>query len=390
MINYKKKYNVLHFLNSGYIGGQEKSIYQLVKAFENDEEFNFGLAVSFNKGLYVSKVKELKIPVIYLGLNSGYSLKLDKAIINKLKGYHIHHFHNPMINTIILSLFSGFKIKRVLTRRGGVHNYWHEYGMKVGVKHFIAKILIKNFFDGFSGNTHHSAEFLSHSLGLKNNKTYCLYNGFDFSQFEPNSKKKDILNELDIAEWEFKIGTACHLIDLKRVDLIIRAFSLCNIDKKKLIIFGKGNRLENLQQLVGSLGLYNKVIFAGEVKNMPDYMQILNCFILASGREESFGNSVVEAMYLKIPSIIMHDGMGLREHIVHNRTGFVAKDEVDLADKIEYIFRNQEKANKIAEDASDYVFKKYSLNNMIDTYKRFYRYILIHNKNSFIEDQLSI
>ena len=42
--------------------------------------------------------------------------------------------------------------------------------------------------------------------------------------------------EMGLSEPAFLIGTACHLIPWKRVDLIINAFALWKIPNKKLII----------------------------------------------------------------------------------------------------------------------------------------------------------
>ena len=158
--------------------------------------------------------------------------------------------------------------------------------------------------------------------------------------------------------------------------MIIRSFCNSNINKKKLVIIGKGEDEYKLRKLAADLKIDKQVIFAGEVSNIADYLQILDCFILASGKEESFGNAVVEAMYLKRPSIIMNDSNGLKEHIIDNQTGFIAKDEKDIVNKIEYVFNNPEVSKKIAETASLYVSNKYSISNMKNSYKKYYLDIL--------------
>jgi len=366
-----EKIKILHFFGRGKIGGQEKALYQLLKASVNDKDIELGVAIWKQEGLYSKKIKALNIPIVDLHLKSGFSFKIDKKLSYKLKKYHIHHFHDPSPNIIFLSLISGSKIKRVFTRRGGLHDY-HNKGLKIILKYFINKILIRNFIHGYSGNTRLAADFVKQFYGIKNKSIYILYNGMFYESLKPVTPQKNILQNLNLSESEFKIGTACHLLRWKRVDLIIRSFSHCDIKKKKLVIFGKGYEEYKLKKVVKDLKLNEQVIFVGEVPSMADYFQILDCFILASGREESFGNALVEAMYSKIPSIIMSDSVGLKEHIIDNQTGFVAKDELDLANKIEYIYNNPEISKIIARDASSYVFDKYSISNMVKAYKKFY------------------
>jgi len=371
-----KKIRVLHFGGGGGIGGQEKAMYQLFKSFINDKEFDFGAAMGKSDTLFYSqKLKELHIPVIELGFKGGTSFKINKKILVELKKFNIHHFHDPTPNLILLSLLSGSGIKRAFTRRGGFHNYRNK-GLKIRLKYFINRILVKNFFHGYSGNTKLAVEFVKQYYGIRDKEIYVLYNGIDFSHLMPNMNKENVIHLLSLSNEEFKIGTACHLIDLKRVDLIIRAFAVADINKKKLLIFGKGNEEAYLKKLVKDLQLERDVIFCGEVTHIADYLQILDCFILASGREESFGNAVVEAMYFKIPSIIMNDSDGLKEHISDNQTGFIAKDEFDISNKFEFVFNHRALCEEIAEKASLYVYKKYSIQNMKHAYKNFYFDIL--------------
>ena len=369
------KIRILHFLGRGNIGRQEKATYELLKSFINDSDIEFGVAIGQHNTFYEKKIRDLKVPIVELNLNSGFSFKFNKTLLNELKEYNIHHFHDPTPNVILLSLLSGSKIRRAFTRRGGFHDY-KKNGIKVRLKYFINKLLIRNLFHGYSGNTIHATEFVRHFYNIRSKNIHVLYNGILFERLVPTVRPSDILDNLNLTNTEFKIGTACHLIDCKRVDLIIRSFCNSNINKKKLVIIGKGEDEYKLRKLAADLKIDKQVIFAGEVSNIADYLQILDCFILASGKEESFGNAVVEAMYLKRPSIIMNDSNGLKEHIIDNQTGFIAKDEKDIVNKIEYVFNNPEVSKKIAETASLYVSNKYSISNMKNSYKKYYLDIL--------------
>jgi len=368
------KRRVLHFLSHGNIGGQERAQYQLLRAFADDDEITFAVAIGKSEGLYVDLVKGLNIPVIDLHIHSGYDPRFDCERLNALRHFHAHHLHDPSPNQMLLSILAGGKIKRIFTRRGGIIDY-NRYGLKRKVKFLASKFLLTTFFDGFSGNSQNAAEFVRSYYNISH-RIYVLYNGIDFKLLQPKKTAHFLQKKFSVDQNDFKVGTACQLVRLKRVDLLIRAFGLCNIKNSKLIIFGKGPEKNNLQRLALSLGLKKNIIFAGEVPDMADFYQVLDCFVLASGKEESFGNAVVEAMFLKVPSIIMSDSAGLREHIIDNVTGFTATDQCDLAGKIEFVHFNPEASQKVAENASAYVFNKYSIENMKRAYKQFYRKVI--------------
>jgi len=370
----REKIRILHFLSHGKIGGQERAQYQLLRAFENDDEFEVAVAIGRGEGHYVNLIKGLNIRVIDLQISSGFAIRFDRRHLQALQQFQIHHFHDPSPNHILISILSGGNIKRVFTRRGGIIDY-SRYGLKRRAKFLATKFLLKKYFSGFSGNTQTAVEFVRTFYGINGN-VHVLYNGIDFGLLSPNKDKISLLKELKLNQEDYKVGTACHLLDWKRVDLLIRAFSICKVRDKKLLIFGKGPEQYNLQRLILSLNLGKRVLFAGEMPDMRNYYQLLDCFVLASGREESFGNAVVEAMFHKVPSLIMSDATGLREHISESETGYVAADEHELARKMEFVFYNPDAARKMAENASAYVVNKYSIDNMKMAYKEFYREVM--------------
>lgn len=369
-----EKVRVLHFLSHGAIGGQERAQYQLLRAFVNDEEFEFGVAIGRSEGHYVDLVRRLDIEIVDLQLSGGFHIKCDRHTRNSLKQFQIHHLHDPSPNQILLSVLTGENLKRVFTRRGGLIDYGR-YGLRRRIKYVATKFLVGKCFDAFSGNTQTAAVFMRSSYGITR-KVSILYNGIDFDLLQPNKDKSATMQTLNLNDSDYRIGTACRLVAWKRVDMLIRAFGSCRVKNKKLIIFGKGHDRENLQHLVSSLGLGSQVLFAGEVPDMMNYYQLLDCFVLASGPEESFGNAVVESMYLKVPTIIMSDASGLREHITDSVTGFVATDENDLAQKMEFVSHQPEDARRVSDNASLYVVNKYSIENMKMAYKQFYREVL--------------
>jgi len=364
---------VLHFMGSGRIGGQERAQYQLFKALLADGGLDLAVALAQDIGLYAEKIKTLDLPILQLNMKSGFDLGFKPALIREMKGYDIHHLHDPSPNQIIYSLLAGSRVKRCLTRRGGLFSY-PRTAIKKRLKFTLKKLLYKRF-DAFSANSGNAIVSLRRQYGIDWEITL-LYNGIDFGLLTPQRLPAEMRNSLGLTGEEFVVGTASRLVDFKRIDLLIRAFARAAIAEKKLVICGQGKEMGHLRSLAGNLCRPGQVIFTGEVPHLPDFHQLMDCFVLPSSSAESFGNAVVEAMYGGIPGIIMADSAGLLEHIRDGQTGYVARDENDLATIIERIYKSPSEAGQIAAQGRQYVVQKYSLANMVRAYTDFYLRVL--------------
>ena len=370
-----KPINVLHFVSQGTLGGQERAQYQLLKAFVGNPEVNVGAAIIKDQGIYIDYIRDLGIPLVYLNISDGFHFKFKRDVINKFKDFEIHHLHDPSPNIILYSLLAGKSVKRVFTRRGGIALY-SSLNFKKKLKFHIKKFLLNQFFQGFSGNSKNAVDSVRTQYGVRNKDISLLYNGIDFNLLKPTCSEAEVKQELSLNGRHFLVGATGRLVGWKRFDLLIRAFSKTNIPDKKLIIVGKGPDLSNLKKLVDNLGLNESVILPGEVKDVANYLQILDCFVLPSDNRESFGNSVVEAMYFEVPSIIMADSSGLGEHITDRSTGLIAKDEDDLTSTIEYVYQQKSALESLTKRGKDYVVKKYSYDNMVRNYQDYYSTVI--------------
>lgn len=99
-----------------------------------------------------------------------------------------------------------------------------------------------------------------------------------------------------------RILTLGHLTDVKRQDLLIRAFAKMSNHDAKLMIAGAGPLLVQLQDLAKAEGVADRVLFPGYVEDPWPYYASAHLFVLPS-REESFGNVVVEALHAGLPIV---------------------------------------------------------------------------------------
>ncbi|MEG3694215.1 glycosyltransferase [Vibrio coralliirubri] len=123
--------------------------------------------------------------------------------------------------------------------------------------------------------------------------------------------------------------------DAKRHDRLIRAYHLANINKK-LVLLGKGPKLESTRNLVRELDLQDKVVFAGHLQNPYPTLAASQGLILSSDYE-GLPTVILEALCLGIPVVSTDCNSGPREILHKNALSelddqALAKRIVQLAD----------------------------------------------------------
>lgn len=370
----RDKIRILQFISGGAIGGKERAQYLLLRAFKGDPDFEMTAAFSNESGHFIDKVRQLGISVIDLRILSGLNFFFRPRIIQKFRSFDVHHLHDPAPNISVYSLLAGSKIKRIFTRRGGLVDF-SILNWKKKVKFQLNKRLMP-LFSGYAANSRNAVRSLNEQYGVDRSKIQLLYNGLDGEMLKASMDRRQARRQLGIEGDEFIVGTACHLIRWKRVDLLLRAFAASRFPKRRLFIFGRGPLEPDLRRLAQGLQLSNRVVFAGEVSPLSDRLIAMDCFVLASSAVESFGNAAVEAMYLGVPVIVMQDGGGLLEHVENEKTGYIAQNEGDLADRLDSIALDPRNAQSVAKQGAAYVRETYSLEKMVSDHKEFYWRIL--------------
>ena len=115
----------------------------------------------------------------------------------------------------------------------------------------------------------------------------------------------------------------------KNLELLLRAFNGVSqsFDHVRLLILGDGPAREDLETLVSSLGISDRVRFEGMVpyEGMPSYMAMCDVFVTASVTE-TFGMSVVEAMGAGLP-VLGVDSVGVGDIVSDGETGFLTSED---------------------------------------------------------------
>lgn len=137
------------------------------------------------------------------------------------------------------------------------------------------------------------------------------------------------------AEWGWDddkvIVSAGRLAEEKNWTTLIQAFALAQKKRPKLrlVLIGDGPQAEELHQLVGELGIAERVMFTGKVPfdQIPAYLKAADLFAFASVTETQ-GLVTMEAMAAGLP-VVAVDGSGTKDIVEDGVQGFLVKNDAN-------------------------------------------------------------
>jgi len=163
------------------------------------------------------------------------------------------------------------------------------------------------------------------------NLKYCcfIYNGVDNNRFKSDFLSYNLRYDLGVKDDEVLFVAPGRLENIKGFDVLIKAFqkvNLWNTDARfRLLILGDGSERGNLEHMVNTFGLTDKVQFLGIVNNVENYLAAADVFVLGS-RNEGLPCSIIEAMFTGLP-IIATDVGGNCELVHESQNGYLVPSE---------------------------------------------------------------
>jgi glycosyltransferase involved in cell wall biosynthesis len=132
--------------------------------------------------------------------------------------------------------------------------------------------------------------------GVRRRKVAVIPNGVDLTRVEFDlTARGKVRAEFGLAPSDYVIGVLGRLDPTKQFDLVIEAAAPLLGDGRRLLIVGKGDEREHLEEVARSCGVADRVIFAGERHDVAAMLSAMDLFV-ASSKQETFGLSVLEAL----------------------------------------------------------------------------------------------
>ena len=327
-----KKIRLIQALGSKGGGGAESFFLHLANSFQQKEEINQKILVRPNK---YRDVFYKKNGILYENLPFGspfLDLKTHFSFRKDIKVFQPDIVMTWMNRASVFCPFSKEKSFLHVARLGGYYNlkYYKNCDYLVGNTPMIVDYLVKQ--------------------GWPREKTAYIPNFALENKEKPYSSK-----EFSIKKKEPTLLSVGRLHVNKGFDILIKAMK--NVISGHLFIAGEGPLRQELESLVMSLNLENRITFLGWREDIQKLMATADVFICPS-RHEPLGNVVLEAWASKTP-IVASKSHGPSMLIEHERSGFLFDiDSIsDLTKYLNLIIKNDKKAKSFAKEGFD-IFKE--------------------------------
>ena len=196
--------------------------------------------------------------------------------------------------------------------------------------------------------------------------------GVDTLKFRPFDIRKysSFLRGYGIKEGLPVIFAMGRHIQWKGYEFLIQAVKKLEFDFL-LVLAGSGPETENLKHLSSELGLEDKVIFTGSIKNYmtPIFYNRTSVFVQPSiiddsGNTEGLGVVIMEAMACGIPCIGSKVG-GIPDLIVDGVNGSMVEAESPelIADRIKFLLESDSKSFSL--NSRQYILKNFCWNKLV-------------------------
>ena len=192
-------------------------------------------------------------------------------------------------------------------------------------------------------------EYMINHEGIPKEKILHINLAYDFNLYEKvNPQNAKLIREEYAAE--VLLLTACRLTKYKRPQLAVHLVkSLIDRDcDVKLIILGKGEMVEELQQLIKELNLGDRVFMKGYVGNVLEFMQAADYLVHPSVLDSSCV-AVKEAGLVQLPPIVCRGIGDFEDYLIDGQNGFLVNP------------------NHFVEESTDVIVKSYQEKGQLET-----------------------
>lgn len=206
--------------------------------------------------------------------------------------------------------------------------------------------------------SHPLADYLVLKFRIPSHKIIVIPRGINLNEFSSPAMQESarLREQLRIPTDAFVAGMIGRLSPVKGHPVFLKALSL--LHKKNYPLYavivgdarGHIGYRNSIQNLVNQWHLQEFVRFTGFTENVPLYLSILDVVVVPSTVPEAFGRTALEAMAMKKAVIASAHG-GILDVIQPGETGvlFPPGDTPSLADALQELFQNPEKAKKMGE-----------------------------------------
>ena len=356
---------ILFFIENLRSGGKERRLVELIKGLKHYPEIEMELVLTRNE-IHYKDIINTGIKIHYIirkGLKKDPRLFWKFFIIAKKFKPDVIHVWGNMVAIYAIPAKVFLNIQLINSQITDV-----PIRVKTGLLNHKTTFL---FSDIILSNS--QAGLLAYNAPSQ--KSYVIYNGFNFSRIKDLKAIQDIRDQYSIKEKHIvaMVGGFKPLKDNKTFLQSVN-FILKERDDINFLCIGRGDPTP-FKRYVDDKYI-EKVIFTGEVNQVEQIMSICSIGVLTSFNE-GIPNTIMEFMALKIP-VIVTEGGGISELVDNNESGYIIpqRDPEILAKKVLELLSDTEKRISMGEKGRQKIESHFKLETMIEKHYSIYQKLL--------------
>lgn len=323
---------VINILSDSNIGGAGRCLINYLKYCDRSQ---FDVSVILPTGsLLIPEVEATGIRVIEVDgiAEKSFSPEAIGALRRILKAEKpdIVHTHGSFSGRVAAKL-CGCKI--IYTRHSAFPVPKH---LQKGPGHWFNGMVNGFFADSIIAVSPANAENLIES-GVSEKKITVMMNGVEPVPRSSEAVCSELRCKLQIPEGVFTGGILARLEPYKGHRILLEAAKQLSDEGRdfRILIGGKGPAQDDILQGIQELGLQDKVLFLGFVRNVPDILSILDVQLNCSYGTEASSIALIEGMSLGLATVASDYG-GNPWQVDDGQTGLLFRtgDASDMADKL--------------------------------------------------------
>lgn len=327
-----------------------------------------------NKNIYFHEVFVEEYPLF---IYQPYELALSSKMVEVVIQYDIQILH---VHYAIPHAYAAYMAKQILKDKGiniKVVTTLHGTDITLVGSHPDYKTAVEFSINSSDAVTAVSKSLKNDTLRLFDIKKEIdvIYNFIDFEKYQDEQFDKS--NRANLAnENERIIIHTSNFRPVKRVHDVIEIFNkILQKIPAKLLMIGDGPLRENVEKLVKSYNIQDKVFFLGKTDDVNRLLCHADLFLLPS-ETESFGLAALEAMAAKTPVISSNAG-GLSEVNIHGTTGYLSNvgDVNDMVNNAIKILSDEKTLNQFKMNAYNHSLQ-FCQDNILPQYECVYRKLI--------------
>ena len=275
---------VLHSVSNMDRAGIETMLMNYYRHIDkNIIQFDF-LCNKLKPGAYDEEIKTMGGNIFHSpGLNPLNFFKYDKfmkKLFQENPDIKIVHSHNGEL--AYQSLRGAYK-NNIETRICHAHNTKIEPNFKKPLK-LLYKTQLKKVANNYWGCGIDAVRFYFGNKIVDNNNYSILHNAIEIERFVYNKNKREELREVMGLRDRYVIGHVGRFSEQKNHEFILNLFKIILQREKKaiLMLIGNGELLDKMKIKANKLGIYESVLFMGNIENVNEMYQVMDVFLLPS------------------------------------------------------------------------------------------------------------